>query len=374
MSVKACLALGFGTVAVLGVVVSAVGFAGAVSASSSRVVVAVLGGLVFVVSVTAALWLTTSVAKPLADAVAVLEASVAGDLTRQAKAGSKGDLGRLAAALNEHLEARHKLVMSVQAHARSVASTSEGLSSVARQLDSNADGTSDQATMVSAAAEQVSANVWSVATSAEEMSSAIRQIARSASDASQVAGEGVTVTRATTETVAKLSESSAEIGEVVKVITAIAQQTNLLALNATIEAARAGEAGRGFAIVANEVKELAKETAKATEDIAAKVEAIQGDSRATIEAITRIDQIMGSINQAQATIASAVEEQTAATSEIGRNASEAATGSGEIARNIFRVAAAAQDATAGAAKAQRAADELSSMAGDLAQLLSVYKY
>ena len=146
----------------------------------------------------------------------------------------------------------------------------------------------------------------------------------------------------TNATVAKLGESSAEIGNVIKVITSIAQQTNLLALNATIEAARAGEAGKGFAVVANEVKELAKQTAKATEDISRKIEAIQNDTKGAVEAIAQIGKIINQINDIQNTIASAVEEQTATTGEISRNVAEAAKGSNEIAQNITGVAQAAQ--------------------------------
>ena len=147
-------------------------------------------------------------------------------------------------------------------------------------------------------------------------------------------------------------DRSAEIGNVIKVITSIAQQTNLLALNATIEAARAGEAGKGFAVVANEVKELAKQTAKATEDISRKIEAIQGDTKGAVEAIAQIGTIINQINDIQNTIASAVEEQTATTSEISRNVAEAAKGSSEIAQNITGVAQAARSTTEGASNTQ----------------------
>jgi methyl-accepting chemotaxis protein len=178
----------------------------------------------------------------------------------------------------------------------------------------------------------------------------------------------------TNTTVAKLGESSAEIGNVVKVITSIAQQTNLLALNATIEAARAGEAGKGFAVVANEVKELAKQTAKATEDISRKIEAIQTDTKGAVEAIGKIGQIINQINDLQNTIASAVEEQTATTGEIGRNVVEAAKGSNEIAHNITGVAQAAQSTTEGASETKRAADDLSRMANDLQRLVGQFKF
>jgi len=156
------------------------------------------------------------------------------------------------------------------------------------------------------------------------METSIKEISRSAADAASVATEAVTLAETTNEAVSRLGQSSSQIGKVIKVITSIAQQTNLLALNATIEAARAGEAGKGFAVVANEVKELAKETAKATEDISQRIEAIQLDSSDAVDAIAQISKIIGRINELQVTIASAVEEQTVTTSDIGRNLSEAA--------------------------------------------------
>jgi methyl-accepting chemotaxis protein len=178
----------------------------------------------------------------------------------------------------------------------------------------------------------------------------------------------------TNATVWKLSESSGEIGKVIKVITSIAEQTNLLALNATIEAARSGEAGKGFAVVANEVKELARQTARATEDISSKIAAIQGDAKNTVEAIVQIGKIVNQINDFQATIASAVEEQTATTREMGRNVAEAARGSGEIAQNISGVAQAARSTTEAAGNASRSADELAHIAGDLQRLVAQFRF
>jgi methyl-accepting chemotaxis protein len=206
------------------------------------------------------------------------------------------------------------------------------------------------------------------------MSASIREIAKNAHDAARVAELGVHVVETASVTVAKLGESSAEIGNVIKVINSIAAQTNLLALNATIEAARAGEAGKGFAVVANEVKELAQETSKATEDIGQRIDAIQSDTAAAVAAITEISGIIAQINDTQSTIASAVEEQTATTNEMGRNVTEAATGSSDIAENITGVARSASDTTAAASSTSQAADELARMASDLQQLVGQFSY
>jgi methyl-accepting chemotaxis protein len=180
-----------------------------------------------------------------------------------------------------------------------------------------------------------------------------------------VAKNAVSVAQSTTETMKKLGESSQEIGNVIKVITSIAQQTNLLALNATIEAARAGEAGKGFAVVANEVKELAKQTAKATEEISQKIEAIQGVTKGAVTAIEEISTIINQINDISNSIAAAVEEQTATTNEIGRSVNEAAQGVNDIAKNIGGVATAARNTTQGAIDTKTASVELSKMAARL---------
>jgi methyl-accepting chemotaxis protein len=268
----------------------------------------------------------------------------------------------------------HTLLKKVTENATVLASAAQELTSVSQQLAANAEQTATQANVASAAAEQVSHNVATVATGTEEMGASIKEIAKSANEAARVATTAVKVADSTNTIVGKLGESSTEIGNVIKVITSIAQQTNLLALNATIEAARAGEAGKGFAVVANEVKELAKQTAKATEDISHKIEAIQGNTKEAVEAIAQIGKIINQINDIQNTIASAVEEQTATTGEISRNVSEAALGSNEIAQNISGVAQAARSTTEGANNTKSSADELSRIARDLQQLVSQVKF
>jgi methyl-accepting chemotaxis protein len=262
-----------------------------------------------------------------------LEAMAGGDLTARAQVAQRDEVGQMARSLAVAQESVRSVVAGVAASASAVAAASEELAASSQQIAAGAEETSVQAGVVSAAAEQVSRNVQTVSAGAEEMGASIREIAQSANDAARVAAQAVSVVESTNQTVSALGASSQEIGNVVKVITSIAEQTNLLALNATIEAARAGEAGKGFAVVANEVKELAQETARATEDIARRVEAIQADTGGAVGAIGEISTIIGSINDYQLTIASAVEEQTATTNEMSRNVAEAATGSGEIAAN-----------------------------------------
>ena len=265
-------------------------------------------------------------------------------------------------------------VKKIAKAAIAVAKSSEEMMAESQTMSQASQETSTQAESVSSNAAQVSANVQSVATGVEEMTTSIQEIAKNVTNAAQVATTAVKTAETTNETIGKLGVSSAEIGNVIKVITSIAQQTNLLALNATIEAARAGEAGKGFAVVANEVKELAKQTASATEDISQKIEAIQGDTRGAVEAIGQITTIISQINDIQSTIASAVEEQTATTNEIARNVNQAAERSSGIALNITSVAKTAQSTSNGAAKTQKSATELSKTAGDLHELVNQFKF
>ena len=224
-----------------------------------------------------------------------------------------------------------------------VTASATQLEGSAKTMASNSEETSKQSQIVAAASEEASKNVQTVASSAEELNASISEIARHVQESSRMTNMAVDEATRTNDTIRELGEASNEIGQVIKVISSIAQQTNLLALNATIEAARAGEAGKGFAVVANEVKELARETAKATEEISQKIAAIQGSTDGATSAIESISQSIGKIDEITTTIASAVEEQTAATNEISRNVQEAASGTTEVTRNITGVSTAAEE-------------------------------
>jgi methyl-accepting chemotaxis protein len=296
-----------------------------------------------------------------------------GELTNQVAADNVGEFAALTSSVNQMIQNLREAMRQITEIATTVATASEELTTVSQEMTNNADQTAEQATSASASAEQVSQNATTVATAIEEMNVSIREIAKSAAEAAKVATDAVKTSNYTNSTITKLGQSSVEIGKVIKAITSIAQQTNLLALNATIEAARAGDAGRGFAVVANEVKELAKQTAAATEDISQRIEAIQTDTKSAIDAITQITAVINQINDFQNAIASSVEEQTATTNEIARNVAEAAKGTSDIAKNIGTVALNARITTTGASNTSQAAIELAHMAVDLQAIMSQFQ-
>ena len=269
-------------------------------------------------------------------------------------------------------ESIKSILTNVAANSQTLAGASEELTATSQQMAGNAEETSAQSSVVSAASDDVSTNIQTVAAGTEEMSASIKEISQSATKATEITNDAVKLAESTNKTVAQLGESSNEVGQVVKVITSIAEQTNLLALNATIEAARAGEAGKGFAVVANEVKELANQTAKATDEISGKIQAIQTDTQSAVVAIGEISEVINQISDISNTIASAVEEQSATTNEMARNVSEASRGAQEIAENITGVAEAAKSTTEGAQDTQKAAAELSTLAQTMQEIVSQF--
>ncbi len=268
---------------------------------------------------------------------------------------------------------RLKVYKALQETSSTLASSSAELSSSSQQTAAAAEQTTRQVETVAAATEQADRNIQIVASSATEMASSIDEIARSMQKSKGITGEAVTKAEATNRIMEKLGESSQKIGKVVKLITSIAQQTNLLALNATIEAARAGEAGKGFAVVANEVKELAKQTAKATDEIGAQIEAIQADAKASVGAIQAIGTIVNQIAQISNTVAAATEEQSSTTAEITRNIKQVADGTKDISRNIVAVAEAAKASGMTAVGLRTSAEDLTKLASSLSDLVTSFE-
>ncbi|MFN8196646.1 MAG: methyl-accepting chemotaxis protein, partial [Nocardioidaceae bacterium] len=332
----------------------------------------VLLGLAGLLIAAALVWLTSrSVTRPilrLRDRLAEI-ADGDGDLTQRVEESEGNEVGELGGAFNRFTGKIAELVVQIQGRATALTTSAVSLNEVSNRLSVGARETAKQTELASENVGGVSQSVSTVAAGAEEMGASIREIAASATEAANVGADAVTTAVGTEATFAKLGESSTQIGEVVKVITAIAEQTNLLALNATIEAARAGEAGKGFAVVAGEVKDLAQETAKATEHISRLVGAIRDDTHDAMEAIGHISEVIAKVNEYQTTIAAAVEQQTATTSEMSRSAAEAANLAGTIAGVVSQVADSTDQTTQSSEETDQAAVEIAAMAAELYELV-----
>lgn len=318
-------------------------------------------------------WIGRGIVQPISKSRTRLVLLAKGDLATPVEVLGQGELLQMTESLSVAVDSMRNVVSPMRTGANDLTDAAEKQRKTSLEMTGNAEETSTQAQVVSAAAEQVSANVRSVAAAAEEMDATIREIASQAHQAARVASDAVDLAQSTGGLVSRLGESGTRIGGVVKLITSIAEQTNLLALNATIEAARAGEVGKGFAVVANEVKELAKETAKATEDISSRIGAIQQDTEQAVRAITEIQGTIRRISEIQSAIASAVEEQSATTREIGRNVTEAARGTSDIASNITGVASAARGTSAGAHEVSSSSEALLRLAGNLRKLIEGFR-
>ena len=314
-----------------------------------------------------------SITGPLANCVSGLQSLANRDLTRRMNVKSDSEIGEISAAVDQAADGMLAAIRSIRSGATELNRAADRQTDVSCQMSTTAEMTSQQAHRTSLVAEQVSNNTQAVSLAMNELSTAIREIANNTHQAARVATDAVQLAATTNSTVAKLGQSSAEIGEVIKVITSIAEQTNMLSLNATIEAARAGEAGKGFAVVANAVKELAKQTASATETIRRKIDVTQSDIRDSVSAISRISQTIQQINDFQNSIAGAVEEQTVVTRDISRNVADAAKGTLEITENVIQVAKAAEGTAAGAAATRAAAEDATRLATQLNELVSQFR-
>ncbi|MEV4641476.1 methyl-accepting chemotaxis protein [Actinoplanes sp. NPDC049548] len=337
----------------------------------------VLGGtaLAVVSLVLLALWLTRGITTPINELSHRIDeiANGDGDLTRRVDESRRDEVGDLARRFNRFVDGIARLVREIAESATSAAAAAQELSTVSNEMSLSARQAHEEAEAAAAAAEEVSRNVHTVADGTEEMTASVSDIARSAAEASTAGSMAVDRSEDATATVTRLGESSAAITDVVAIINAIAEQTNLLALNATIEAARAGEAGRGFGIVAGEVKELAQETAKATEDITRRITAIQDEVQRAVSAISATGEVIGEVNKHQGTIADAVQAQSSTTSGMGRHITEAAAGTGRIAGNVRLIAQTTQVTAEGIGQVRSSADELALVSERLQTLVGRFR-
>jgi methyl-accepting chemotaxis protein len=345
-------------------------------ADTARSRILTIGGLSFDLVLAGLLcwWIARSVRRPVNALMGSIEHLAAGDLTHDIPVTSQDEIGRMAAALGHAVGEIRTIVTGVAESAAALAGSSDALSATNHQISGAVRSTSERADHASASAAQVAGNVDLLSAAAVELGASIREISRNTGQAAEVGEEAVAAAQTTNAIVAKLGDSSAEIGQVLKVITSIAEQTNLLALNATIEAARAGDFGKGFAVVAGEVKELAQETAKATNDITRRVEAIQADAAEAVIAIAQIGDVIHRMNGFQTAIASAVSQQSDTSEEMGHTATAAASGSAAIATAITDVAGATGQTMTGIGETERAAAELAQLSRQLQDLVTRFRY
>ncbi|WP_425614084.1 methyl-accepting chemotaxis protein [Anatilimnocola sp. NA78] len=348
-----------------------------------------------------ALFIAGQISRPLVQSAKVLEKVAAGDLTQKVTVTTKDEVGQLGTAVNKLTENFRSVIQNILQGTQTLTASSTQLTATADDLTQNANGTTQQSATVAAAAEEMSTNMRSMAGSTEEMSTnvktvasaieemtaSISEIAKNAESSSTVAGQAADLADISNKKVALLGEAASEIGKVIDVIQDIADQTNLLALNATIEAARAGEAGKGFAVVASEVKELAKQSAAATDSIRQRIQAMQGSTTETVGAIAEISAAIKNVNNVARSIAAAVEEQSIATKEISRNVAQTATAASTVSRGVTESAAACQEITrtiasvdsaakntaAGATQTKASGTQLFQLAGKLNSLVTEFQ-
>jgi methyl-accepting chemotaxis protein len=370
------------------------------AADRTRWVVSAVSLLAIVVGVLLAYVIARGIIRPIQRGVSFAHKVAEGDLTERVDLQQNDEIGELAKSLNSMTENLQSVVGEISSDADKLAGSASMLAGTAQELASGAEQTTGQSATVAAAAEELatnmrsmagsaeemSANVRTVATAIEEMTASVSEVAKNAERAAEVANDADRAATESNDRIRNLGEAANEIGKVIEVIQDIAEQTNLLALNATIEAARAGEAGKGFAVVATEVKELARQTADATEDIRGRIEGIQDSTSLSVTSIGEISEVIRQVSEFSRSIASAVEQQSIATKEIAENVSqtstaaetisqnvaESASASEEITRNIASVDQAAQGAASSAEQTQTASGELTTFAEALKRMMQQF--
>lgn len=314
-----------------------------------------------------------SLQKRLDCVLSTVDAASSGDLSKDILVSGDDEIGVMAASLARFMSRLRSNLTTIGGHAHSMNDAVGSLSSVSEELGMSAQTTSKQAQTASSSAENIRKSVDSVASATEEMSVSIKDIATHASEAAGIAKSAVQLASSTDRSIRQLSESSSQIGQVIRVITSIAEQTNLLALNATIEAARAGEAGKGFAVVANEVKELAKETASATENIQRMIASIQSDTNSSATAISEIVATVDQINAIQSTISVAVEQQMSTAENISRSVQSAALGCGEVVDQVTLTVTTAEEASSSFDRSRKSIGDLATLSEELHNLVTYYR-
>jgi len=363
-------------------------------------------GLIFVailITVILGLFLGHTILNPILKTITILKdiADGNGDLTKRLTVSGKDEIAVLSTCFNKFVEKLQIIIASITGNANTVASSATELSAVSTQIAANAEEMSTQTSTVasateqattninsiSSAAEEMSSSANSVATAIEEMSASLNEVSRNCQKELQIAAEANTHAKSSKDVMDKLGTAAKAIGKVVEVINDIADKTNLLALNATIEAASAGEAGKGFAVVASEVKELAKQTAQATQEIQKQVEDMQTNTDTAIKAIESVSKVIEEVNVISQTIVSAVEEQSATVNEISRNVSGVSTGAQEVSKNVAESATglsevsstiagvnnAVGDTAKGIVQVKTSAEELSKLSENLKELLGQFR-
>ena len=360
-----------------------------------------MGVAAVLILLVSAFFIGRSISRPIVACSNAVQKLANGDLTGSVDFKRNDELGTLADSVNACIENLRKMVQEITHTSEALTESASILTETANSQAAGAEQTNVQAHTVAAAGEELAINSKSMTASAgeisqaattvaaavEEMSSSIQEVARNCTQESEIARKADSQARQTRDLMIKLDDSARQIGKIVELINQIAEQTNLLALNATIEAASAGEAGRGFAVVANEVKELARQSASATQDIRLQVSLIQENTSNSMEAIDDVAKVIEQVSQIASSIAAAVEEQSATTSEIVRslhnvtsstkslseNVKNASAGADEVSRTINGVSQAASESAKGASRISSSAGELSHLAGSLGQLVNRFK-